>query len=294
MAAKDNSDGKNDLEAEVFTAISAFEQILEAMPNDRASLEALSHAYEQIGDHTRSTDYLIRLGNVMIDEGDLAGASDILEAVKRAVDDNPDAQALIDRIESLTSPIDDGLSTVETVDQPESEVAPVVTDSVRATFNMADELSFAWNLMEAGELNQDEYSSVVQDLTEMSASESIATISVLHVLESRGFKNIDRIMGYIANECGTPIVTLSSFDLQLATATLLPMDYMSRCGALVFEKIRDNVMVVVLNPYNKQLQKDIKTLTKKKCHFYMTLPGEFDQALEKVSELIMESEELEE
>ena len=100
-------------------------------------------------------------------------------------------------------------------------------------------------------------------------------------------------MGYISDECGTPIVSLSSFDLQLATSSLLAMDYMSRCGAVVFEQIEDNVMVVVMNPYNKQLQKDIKTLTRKKCHFYITPPAEFDQALEKVSELIMESEELE-
>ena len=50
MAGK--ADNKKDLEAEIWNAINAFEQMLEAMPNDRVSLEALSHAYEQIGDHT--------------------------------------------------------------------------------------------------------------------------------------------------------------------------------------------------------------------------------------------------
>ena len=62
------------LEEEVWNAIAAFEQILEAMPNDRASLEALCHAYEQIGDHTRAKDYVIRLVDVLVEEGDGAAA----------------------------------------------------------------------------------------------------------------------------------------------------------------------------------------------------------------------------
>ena len=76
------ADGKSskELEEEIWSAISAFEQILEAMPNDRASLEALAHAYEQIGDQTRGLDYLIRLTQVVLEEGDggTAGVDGVL------------------------------------------------------------------------------------------------------------------------------------------------------------------------------------------------------------------------
>ena len=71
MAAEETGDkGRKQLEEEVWSAIGAFEQILEAMPEDRASLETLSHAYGQIGDHARAYEYVLRLGRVLLVEGD--------------------------------------------------------------------------------------------------------------------------------------------------------------------------------------------------------------------------------
>ena len=70
------------LEEEIWSAISAFEQILEAMPNDRASLEALTHAYEQIGDHTRSAEYAMQLAEVVIDSGDDKAAAELVEKLR--------------------------------------------------------------------------------------------------------------------------------------------------------------------------------------------------------------------
>ncbi|MEI6217777.1 MAG: hypothetical protein WCP86_02660, partial [bacterium] len=54
-----------DQESEVWSAIAAFEQILEAIPNDRTSLAPLAHAYEQIGDLARAKDYTVRLADIV-------------------------------------------------------------------------------------------------------------------------------------------------------------------------------------------------------------------------------------
>jgi tetratricopeptide (TPR) repeat protein len=97
MAAKKE---KQDLEAEVWNAITAFEQILEAMPNDRASLEALSHAYEQIGDLTKAKEYFLRLGNVLMDEGDAAAGADLLERLRPFAADDEEAAELVSKIEA--------------------------------------------------------------------------------------------------------------------------------------------------------------------------------------------------
>ena len=77
MTAQQKKDKEKSLNAEekIWDAISAFEQILEAMPDDRASLEALAHAYEQIGDHARAKDYTIRLGGVLVSESDAEAAA---------------------------------------------------------------------------------------------------------------------------------------------------------------------------------------------------------------------------
>ena len=92
---------KDNLEEEVWNAISAFEQILEAIPNDRASLDALSHAYGQIGDQTRAMDYLVRLGDVLVEEGDVEAARELLEKIKAGAEDDERARGLVVRIESM-------------------------------------------------------------------------------------------------------------------------------------------------------------------------------------------------
>ena len=54
-----------DSEAELWNAIAAFEKILEALPNDRVSLETLVGAYEKIGDYARSLEFAFRLTRVL-------------------------------------------------------------------------------------------------------------------------------------------------------------------------------------------------------------------------------------
>lgn len=282
MHKQPDKDGQNDLEAEVWNAISAFEQILEAIPDDRASLEALANAYEQIGDHTRAKDYLIRLGTVLIKEKDIPAVKDVLAHIKDYAMDHSGAADLVAKMEVLVAPAA-GEDTVVLPNIPEElpKEKPKSTDGVRVTFNMADELSFAWNLLEAKELTQEEYASVVQDLTEMSSVENATTVSVLHVLEGRGFKGLERIMVYISKDCSTPIIALTNFDVKQEVAQLLPLDFAMRRGALVFELIGKDALAVVMNPYDKQIKKDVEAVVGKRCHFFLTLPSEFDKTLDK-------------
>jgi len=277
MAKKPES--KSDLEEKVWNAISAFEQILEAMPNDRASLDALTDAYEQVGDHTRAKDYLIRLGNAIIEEADADAGQEILQKLEIYAEHDDSAKQLFGRMQEFLS-----ARKAAPALKTDSQAKPVRagTSDVRVSFNMADELSFAWNLLEAGELTQEEYASVVQDLTEMSAGDSNTTISVLHVLEARAFKSLEKIVGYVSRECATPIISLASFELQPAVVSLLPMEFIVRRGAMVFEQLGNNALVVVMNPYNKQLRQDVEATTGKRCHFFVSLSSEFDQAVAKL------------
>jgi hypothetical protein len=153
---------------------------------------------------------------------------------------------------------------------------------------MAEELAMAWNLMEANELTQEEYASVVQDLTEMSAGDSVATISVLHVLEARGFKNIEKIVAYLAENCTTPYISLENFELTWESSSIIPREFMLKRGAIVFELLGNDALAVIMNPYDKQLRKDVETLADRKCHFYITMPADFDKSCETAEELAEE------
>lgn len=278
-----------DVESEVWGAIAAFEQILEAIPDDPASLGALAHAYSQIGDHARATDYFVRLGDALISENDWESAAQLVEKLQVYAEDNR-VRELIERIESREAGGKAAGATAEAaVDSGASAVhAPVPDVDVKALsrFKVAEDLSLAWGLMEADELTQDEYASVVQDLTELSAAGDGATVSVLHVLETRGFKGFDRVLGYLARETTTPVVALGSYEYHFPTTSALPLEFSVSRGAYAFDAVGQDLLVAVLNPYDGQLRIDCELVAGRTCHFYLALPSEFDQAITRYRETL--------
>jgi len=276
MAEQPDMAGVDRGEEEVWIAIEAFEKILEAMPSDRASLEALSHAYEQVGDHTRAKDYLLRLGQVVIEERDGRAAAHVAEHLQPYVGEDDRVATLQASLVELSEP---GAVAGEAAPVIPAAAPPASEDAGCDAFNLADELSFAWTLMETDQLSQEEYAAVVQDLTDMSSGDAADTISVLHALEFRAFKNLDRVLATVSKECGTPLVALGHFMPPHDALEALPLDFMLRRGAVVFDFIGKDALVVVMNPYDKPLRKRISTLTGRKCHFFMAVPSEFDSTL---------------
>lgn len=278
---KKQDKSRKDVEAEIWSAITAFEQILEVLPNDRASLEALAHAYEQMGDHTKAKEYFVRLANVLLEEGDQDAAGTLLDKLRTYAEEDENADALVKRINSL---LQKKISAPASAVSAESGQQKVIVEEKKAgvVFNISEELALAWSLLEANQLTQDEYASIVQDLSEMSAKEVVSTVSVLHVLETRAFKNLEKIIAYISRKYGTPYVSLSAFELRQESVSVLPIDFVIRCGALVFDFIGKDALAVIMNPANKQLRKEIESRAERKCHFYITLASEFDKAIEKI------------
>jgi tetratricopeptide (TPR) repeat protein len=275
-----------DKESEVWSAIAAFEQILEAMPNDRTSIEALAHAYEQIGDLTSAKDYLIRLANIVVEEANPEAAQTVMEKLLSYSTDDPVVEDAVARLKQLV----ENAPAPPTIEANSSNESAGATTSNEAgsggttSFNLANELAFAWNLLQSNELTQEEYSNVVQDLTDMSGRDSAITVSVLHVLQDRGFKNLNRILASVAKDCGTPIISLSGFEPQQEAICLLPTDFMVRRGVIIFDLFGNEALAVIMNPYDKELATEVETLSGRKCHFNLTPPREFDEALQKITD----------
>ena len=95
------SSGLCDGDGHVWSAIRAFEQILDAIPNDRASLEALSNTYEQIGDLAKAKPYMLRLANVLMEEGDVEETRALIPHVTKYATDDPTAQKVLSRMKEL-------------------------------------------------------------------------------------------------------------------------------------------------------------------------------------------------
>lgn len=269
-------------EEDLWAAIAAFEQILEIMPNDRASLETLSHAYEQIGDMTRAVELMLRLGDVLVAESDAPAATALVEKLRALAAGDDRVRGLAGKVEKLAEKKEPPPAEV---DRREG-VRQYPPEALNRGFNMADELAFAWAMLEANELSQEDYASVVQDLTEMSAGNVPATVSLLHVFEGRQFKALGRIMAYAAQKHRAPVISLDSFELTEEVCRILPVPWIVQRGALVFDVMDKDVMAVVMNPFNKQVRADLELMTGRKAHFYMALPSEFDNAVKRIKDTL--------
>jgi hypothetical protein len=252
------------------------------MPDDRSSLETLSHAYEHVGDRVKALDYLIKLANVVLAESDAETAPLVLERLQEYTDAGAEVHHAVQQLQELQSATP---STTATLDDMElsSEDLSQESASLRgkpqkdlSEFRVTDELAFAWKLFEAGEISQEDYSVVAQDLAELSIDPHLSTVSVLHVLEHKAFAGIERVMGYASRDTKTPLISLKAYEVPEETFLLLPPSFTIRRGAVVFGRLLDELLVAVMNPYDMGLRKDVEKQTGLTCHFFMTIPGEFD------------------
>ncbi len=281
MVAKDDGRQQADLESQVWSAIAAFEQIVETIPNDRVSLEALSHAYEQVGDLSRAREYLTRLANVVIEENDRDAAEFLRERFLRFAATDPIAKDAGARIEGFLNAGQPQAKQFDlSVEQPEAELKKE-DESESRNAHVASELSFAWTLFQAGEMSQEDYALVAQDLSVISTNPALVTVSVLHALHDRASRGLDRIMAFAARDSGVPIVPLSLFEITETALGFLSREFMIRYGVMPFELMGGDVLVVLLNPYNKPLRQKVQSLIGRRCHFFMTPPADFDSMMDR-------------
>jgi len=280
------SAGGADTEAEILEAINAFESILDAMPNDRSSLETLAHAYAHIGDEVKSREYLLRLGHVIVEERDLPSARNLLEQLQILTPDS-DVTMLTGRLELLLSGEAPAAGATETLslDRPIDGSSPTVAPPAykpKLEFSISDELVVAWNLVEAELMTMDEYSSVAHDLAEMASQNTLMTVSVFHALEARSSNQLERYLARVSTDSSAPLIALDCYDVPLEVGALLPEDFMVRHGVMVFSLMGKEALVVMMNPYNKECLSEVSKIIGRPCHPFMAIPASFDLILSQL------------
>lgn len=254
-------------DSEIWSAISAFEKILEAVPTDRLAIETLADAFEKLGDRTKSGSYLLRLVDVVLLENDISSGPGLIERLEGFGREEAMLQAR-KRVEHM-------LARDAAARLAEEKNASVV----RKAADITHEVSLAWELLQEDKLTQAEYSSVVQDLSENSSKRIDVPVSVLHALTDRQFKGMDKVLTHLCKLSGLPLLVLSSFELNPEAFMLLPMDFMTRRGAIVFDLMGHDALVAVLNPIDKDLQADVKRVIKRPCHYYLCHSTDYDAVL---------------
>ena len=256
-----------------------FEGILQTTPDDPVALEALSLAYEQTGNTPLARATLLRLAQVILR--------------KNAQDDAP---AVIARLRPLTENDFDALEAMRSLEAlaanqpaspPPGAAAPTAPASRRSGVALRRqllrrEMDLAWKLLEAQELTQEEYATLVEDLSRLVTDERQVTISLLHALADRAFPGLDRVMRYLARTSKIPFLALESFDLQPPTFARESLDDLLRQGALPFEEIGGEALVALLSPLDRELRQELSAQLGVQCHFYLVTPEAFDAAAKKL------------
>ncbi|MEA2069276.1 MAG: hypothetical protein U9P12_08755 [Verrucomicrobiota bacterium] len=261
-------------------SIAMLEQILEVMPQDSDALRALYSAYRKGGQPDRAFDYLSRMVDVALGGGEPELLTYAREQLSDFEETHPsEVAAQLARLRALA--VEEEPQTPATA--PEQQDGKGVAAKTEA--DISEELALAWRLYEENQLSQEEYSSVLHDLTEVSSKELDVPVSVLHVLNDRGFNQMARIMNYMSNRAGVPYLSLSNFELAENVATVLPEGIPVHEGALPFAFFGNDLLVGVLNPFNNMLVDKVETESGHRCHTYLVEPEDYDMALGKLRSL---------
>lgn len=268
---------------QVLNAVSFFEQMLQTMPDDRVSMEVLAQAYEQAGDPIRARDLLLRLAHIAEREQDRDTATALYERLAPFAG-NAETDEVRQRLARFVSTKPKAPSP-----KPAAPSIPLAGDALRFINGPAErraivtqEIDLAWLLHEQKLLTEDQYASIVSDITELSASATPLPISVLHLFQDRQIPNIDRVLAFIAEKSSVPLLPLSSFDPQPAAFRLLPLDYLIVRGVIPFEQMSLDLLVAALNPISANLREEVESLTGRRCHFFLVQPSEFDTTLDRI------------
>lgn len=279
------TDEQEPIKGSLADSIAMLEQILEVMPQDEEALKAVYNAYAQGGYHERAFDYLSRLVNVVSGGGRDEVLGFVQKELPRFEDKYPsEVAAQIARLRVLSGS-DGNVTPVETktlqtsVDASASERAGVEID-------ISEELALAWRLYEEGQLEQEEYSSVLHDLTEVSSKDVDVPVTVLHVLNDRGSNQIRRIMAYLSARSGVPFVNLAQYELNEDLVSVVPMSCAVHDGALPFSMMGEDLLIAVLNPFNNALVEKAESESGRRCHAYLVGPEDYDAALGKLKALV--------
>jgi len=259
-------------------SIAMLEQILEVMPQDIDALKALYSANLKCGMPNKAFDYLSKLVDVAAGNGKKELFSFLEEQLPRFEQSHPSESAAQQaRLRTLQGvhKINEDLSRSRQQEVGERNVI----DDASSDSDVAEELALAWRLYEENQLSQEDYSTVLHDLTEISSKDLDVPASVLHVLKDRGFMNSSRIISYLSERSEVPFISLSNFELPEDISGVVPDEFISKDGALPFGFLGNDLLVAVLNPFNHKLLDRMEKESGHTCHTYLVEADDYDEAL---------------
>ena len=77
-------------------------------------------------------------------------------------------------------------------------------------------------------------------------------------------------------------MALSRFEENEDLNGVLSVDFMSQNGAMPFAEVGGELLLAVLNPFDRTVVDRAEELSGRRCHPYLVTPSEYDQRLGKI------------
>ncbi|MDD2235668.1 MAG: hypothetical protein PHP44_00110 [Kiritimatiellae bacterium] len=288
MSEQERAGDSSQADGALRETITMFEQILEVMPDDEMAIRTLYDSYRQVGETSKAFSMLQRLTEIVLaeDNHDLSGfLLDQFSQYEDLIDDS--CVPLIERLQQFadTAPVLSEAETAETVES--AGEAPALREVKIGEEDRKDaEVALVWNLYQAGMITEDDYTMILKDLTEMVSKQAMVPSTVMHVLFDRSYSHFSSVVAYMAKQSGSPFISLANFDVPGELVTLLPAEFVYHNAAIVFKKIQEDLLVAMLNPFDRKLKDAVEEMTGRTCHYYLITAEEYDGLLKKMKEAL--------
>ena len=255
--------------------IAYFEQMLQAMPEDRTTLEFLSVAYAQAGNKEKCRDSLVTLAKVLVKEGDLESASRIAERLDEFDDDLAKMTALKVRAAAAPAP-------VLTPETPTAETMAADSTVLAIREGKAAESALVTHLLSRRSIDEKTADSIMQHLEGLPESSIPFLVSALAFLEKEDSALAETCASHLADSTGCPPVPLASFEIGESLRKAIPEPLMRVRGAIPFGELGDVLLVAVPNPLDDKLRRQVEEAAGRHCRFFLSPPGSEDPVLERL------------
>jgi len=270
-----------DERAQLEQMVETLEQILEVMPADGITLQTLYENFIKLEQPGKAFKYLAQLTDFAADSESQEFLAFALQQYEALDESSTEVEERKERLRALLL-VESAGKLLDVAPGAGPQAAEGTTDSGEQ--DIKAEMALAWDLYQEEQLTQEEYSGLLNDLAEMSSRTLGVPVTVLHVLHDRRFSRFERLLSHMSTQSGVPIISLGSYEKNDNLNEALSLGFITRRGVLPFAAVGDDLLVAVLNPFDKMRLLDAGRASGQHCHPYLVLPGDYDQRLAEIKE----------
>lgn len=264
-----------------------YEQVLEKMPGDAFSIEALIDIYSKMGDDEKVT---VLRGNLeKIEKGEkIKPVTNSIKSRTSSYSISVNTNRMANRQVSLKS-----RPAVSDPVPPSWRRKNQELDQIKMTKALADlvftlqyslksQVDLMVRLYDVELLTKNQYSKIVYQLSEHKFPRNPPKPKmVVHMLEECSGIEMEKVQYFLSRKSNLPYIDISILPFTLKLYELLPETLMYNHGVVIFKKIGSAYCIAVLNPLNTELMQKTAELLGTNVHFFITSAEEFDTYLRK-------------